>query len=32
MLTRAGFRDVGVERWRLGWRWGLMTAVATRGA
>jgi SAM-dependent methyltransferase len=30
MLDRAGFRDIRVERWRLGWRWGLMTATATR--
>ena len=30
MLARAGFRDIRVERWRLGWRWGLMTTVATR--
>jgi SAM-dependent methyltransferase len=29
LLTRAGFRDVQVERWRSGWRWSLMTATAT---
>ena len=30
MLAREGFGDIRVERWRLGWRWGLMTATATR--
>ena len=30
MLAGAGFGDIRVERWRLGWRWGLMTATATR--
>jgi SAM-dependent methyltransferase len=29
-LRRAGFGDVRVERYRVGWRWGMMTAVATR--
>jgi ubiquinone/menaquinone biosynthesis C-methylase UbiE len=30
MLAAAGFREVRVERFRLGWRWGLMTGIATR--
>jgi len=32
MLARSGFCDVRIERWRTGWRWGLMTATATRPA
>ena len=26
LLDEAGFVDVQVERWRIGWRWSLMTA------
>lgn len=28
LLTDAGYRDVRIERWRIGWRWSLMTATA----
>ena len=26
MLESAGFDEVGVQRWRIGWRWSIMTA------
>lgn len=29
LLTDAGFADVRVERWRIGLRWGMMTATAS---
>lgn len=29
LLTEAGYGDVRVERWQIGFRWGLMTATAT---
>jgi ubiquinone/menaquinone biosynthesis C-methylase UbiE len=32
LLQEAGFVDVLVERWRIGWRWSLMTATATTSA
>jgi ubiquinone/menaquinone biosynthesis C-methylase UbiE len=28
LLEQTGFVDVRVERWRIGWRWSLMTATA----
>jgi ubiquinone/menaquinone biosynthesis C-methylase UbiE len=31
LLAQAGFSAVRVERWRIGFRWGLMTATAVRG-
>jgi ubiquinone/menaquinone biosynthesis C-methylase UbiE len=31
MLAAAGFAGVGVERYRINWLWGVMTATATRG-
>lgn len=31
LLETAGFGWIRVERWRLDWRWELMTAVAARG-
>lgn len=30
LLEETGFVDVLVERWRIGWRWSLMTATAAR--
>jgi ubiquinone/menaquinone biosynthesis C-methylase UbiE len=30
LLAEAGFAEVRVERWRIGWRWSLMTATAVR--
>lgn len=30
MLRAAGFAEVATERYRIDWRWGLMTATATR--
>jgi ubiquinone/menaquinone biosynthesis C-methylase UbiE len=30
LLEEAGFVHVRVERWRIGWRWSLMTATAAR--
>jgi hypothetical protein len=29
LLSDAGFSDVRVERWRIGFRWGMMTGVGT---
>lgn len=29
ILQRAGFGNVDIERYKIGWTWGLMTAVAT---
>jgi ubiquinone/menaquinone biosynthesis C-methylase UbiE len=31
LLRRAGFRDVKLERYKISWLWGLMTAVVTVG-
>ena len=31
LLEKAGFVDVRVERWRIGWRWSLMTGLGRRG-
>ena len=31
LLQRAGFRDVKLERYKISWLWGLMTAVVTVG-
>ena len=30
MLESAGFHEVAIQRWRIGRRWNLMTATATR--
>ena len=32
LLKRAAFRDVKLERYKISWLWGLMTAVVTVGA
>jgi ubiquinone/menaquinone biosynthesis C-methylase UbiE len=32
LLRQAGYRDVGVERYKISWIWGLMTATAAKAA
>lgn len=31
LLAAAGFRDIGIERYRINWLWGMMTASAGSG-
>jgi 2-polyprenyl-3-methyl-5-hydroxy-6-metoxy-1,4-benzoquinol methylase len=31
VIHAAGYRDVGIERYKISWLWGLMTAIARKG-